>query len=193
MGLDLYHFLAVEDRSGREIAVDPDDVKDLQSFFYETDNEYIDWDQMFASQGLTARDHQLVRRSMESADSLFRMGKIEETYTFRSVMDETEVSFTTKPAPLLRLPFGKKKPPVFHGGFVYRTQRDTVISAYQAGYQRNDVEGRFFDEFPPDLFTTDFSRVERIYELAFPEAKDAFRHGFIENWAPGKSLLVVSW
>ncbi|MEF3364924.1 hypothetical protein V3H18_00075 [Methylocystis sp. 9N] len=114
------------------------------------------------------------------------------TLSFRG-WTESKFSFSNKPAPLFKLPFGKQKPKVFSGAFTYRPQQDTVVSAHQAGYQRKDVDEQFFNEFPPDLITTDFSRVQRIHELTLPYAKDAYRQAFVDNWSPSRSFLIVSW
>lgn len=196
MGLDLYHFLATNDRSNTPIVIDPEaaDLQILKPYFHQLDNQYIDWEAMFAARGMAAGDFVMTRRTMQASESLLRWGKIEETYEFCLRADDgVSVSFTSAPEPLLKLPFRKQPSNIFRGSFLFRTRRDTVISVVEAGYQRDAVADEFYSEFPPDLVTADFSRVERIAELTLPEAQPEFRRSFVENWRPGASLLGISW
>lgn len=74
-----------------------------------------------------------------------------------------------------------------------KEQEDDVLYLEAVAYQRKDVDDEFFEEFPPNFTTSDFTKVKRILDLTYPEAKSTFHQGFIDLWDNERSVLVVSW
>lgn len=201
MGLDLYHFRALDVVSEQSVSIEPasPEIVARCQFFKKKINQYIDFERLFSENNLSFHDYSMTNRIVT-----MKLGPLIEEYYFcrNENFDRynTDLYFTNKRS---LLPLRPRPDPYFNQhkrcrsfrvkAYPYRDQEDTVIYLQEVGYQRKDVLDTFFNEFPPDMTTADLEKVKRIHELTIPDAKDSYRRNFIDNWNDEESILVISW
>lgn len=203
MGLDIHHLYATHRQDPeRFCSVDQflSQMRPLESYFQQYDNEHLDWETMFAAHGLDHANYRSMLRTtlgrytcfaFVDADSKGFNGPVRAVFS-----DEPRAKFRFMQRSRFRLPLPKsatKDALRVFGPFATVMKRETVVFFDEAGYQRGGASDAFYSEFMPDDLTCSRERVERIYDTMVPEARDGFRRQFLENWDRDRSFVLISW
>jgi hypothetical protein len=203
MGLDIYHFLVREDVTGTPVVIDvrQPQIQKIVAFSHKKKSQYFDFERLLVDHNFSPQDYRLAGHQRETRG----IGKFSENYYFCAASDPDPMNptkmgiyFTNKRSffgvkPSLPPNVVKKLKTVKLKQYPTRDQVDDVVYTQQVGYQRNGVINDFFHEFKPDWMFAERSYARRIYELTVPEAQQAFRSNFLDNWDEQHSLVLISW
>ncbi len=200
MGLDIYHAQAKREVDKRFLRVGEaaDELQPLRSYFQTHHNPHIDWEKMFADRGLVYRDHRVMTRATDGRHNCFVFvdaNAVGFNHPVRAVFSD-ERQFPLIPKFMQRSRFsapGWRKAPHFFGPLETIMKSETVIFYDLAGYQRNGVSDEFYHCFRPDDVTCLEHRVDGIYQMTAPEARQDFKRTFMDNWIDGRSFVIISY
>lgn len=203
MGLDIYHFRASDRPDPTQFfRVEPymSEMQPLASYFQQHENEHLDWEGMFSSQGLDFKRHRLMVQTRAGKYACYVFTDAEGAGIngpVRAIFsNERRAFFPFLQRSRFRLPLQtsayKNALRVF-GPFATVMKKETVVFFENAGYQRNSVSQTFYQVFAPDDATCSMERVNAIYEATLPEAREHFKRNFIDSWEDGRSFVVISY
>jgi hypothetical protein len=203
MGLDIYHLHVNDNVTDLPVVIDVGQaqLQKIIPFSHKKTNQYIDFEKLLSNHGFSPQDFRQAFYQRE----MWGVGKFAESYYFCATNEPdpmnptgTGLYFTNKrtlfgPKPNLPPNVQKRLKTFKLKQYPMLDRFDDVVYAKQLGYQRNDVVDGFFQEFSPDWMFSEKLYAQRIFELTIPEAQQAFRTNFLDNWDDQRSLVVISW